>query len=101
MPNLRRNPHRINKRQKDIAPRWPTLMTKFHYPAHTIGDSTMEWCNVCRRDTKRMIYAVATSNKAGIGGPCLEHTVSPLSQKQLDARRKRREESHNPTLFNM
>jgi hypothetical protein len=74
-------------------------MTKFHYAAHMIGDATAEWCNVCRRDTKRMIYAVDTSHKAGIAGPCLEHTVSPLTQKQLDARKRRRHERDNPTLF--
>jgi hypothetical protein len=74
-------------------------MTKFHYTAAMIGDLTMEWCNVCRRATKRMIYAVTTEAKAGIAGPCLEHTVSPLSQKQLDARKKARREKQNPTLF--
>lgn len=76
-------------------------MTKFHYANHMIGDLTMEWCNVCKRDTKRMIQSAAKDSKAGIAGPCLEHTAQILTQKQITARVKRRRERQNPRLFEM
>jgi hypothetical protein len=58
------------------------------------------WCNKCRRNTQHRVDHPAAGGKGGgRRGPCLEHTAAPLSQKQLEAKKKREKEALNPRLF--